>query len=325
MSPLKGHAQGPGASCPWRELRAGPWRTDASPGSRQREATDLTLRGGRSRVRGPASPAGRFSFRGRGGCASESEDSGFRRPGPVCRQCRRLSSLCLSASLLALGDAVHLLWVVLGRVSTPRDVAKGSRVLPAERCLPCLLRKPWPPPAMRQEAGRAGGRRAASSVAAGDVWPWLSHTPDQLCGPSCPSPCLGLLTGVVSCGAGGEQTAGGHSVRAMSPCPVERLQPSAFLLFCHLVAWGRASRHLGRLSVAAGSRSVQDSFSFESVFLCLRHSSGTVEPPASLCPLWAAPGHLERPGLVTGLEALSRGIGVITSHLTALEAEAPRA
>lgn len=110
------------------------------------------------RVRGPASPAGWFSFWGRGGCASESKDSGFRRPGPVCRQCRRLSSLCLSASLLALGDAVHLLWVVLGRVSTPRDVAKGSRVLPAEGCLPCLLRKPWPPPAMRQEAGRAGGR-----------------------------------------------------------------------------------------------------------------------------------------------------------------------
>lgn len=73
MSPLKGHVQGPGASCPRWEPGAGPWRTDASPGSRRMEAADLASRGGRVRVRGPASPAGWFLFRGPGGCASESE------------------------------------------------------------------------------------------------------------------------------------------------------------------------------------------------------------------------------------------------------------
>lgn len=121
------------------------------------------------------------------------------------------------------------------------------------------------------------------------------------------------LTVVVS-GVGGEQTAGGHRVRATSPRPVERLQPSAFLLFCHLGAWGRASRHLGCLSVAV--------------------SCSRVCPSASDMPR-ARRSHLPHCGCSGLLPAEARinhraggtlpGIGVVTTHLTALEAEAPRA
>lgn len=142
MSPPEGHAQGPGAPGPWREPRAGQWRTDASPGSRRRGPQTSPSAAAACacavRLSGRMVPvSGTWRV-----CERIRVDPGFRRRGPVCHRCQRLSPLCP----VALGDAVHLLWVVLERVSALCDVAKGSRVLPAERCLPCRRREPWPPP-----------------------------------------------------------------------------------------------------------------------------------------------------------------------------------
>lgn len=67
-------------------------------------------------------------------------------------------SLRPSASLIRLGDAIHLLWVVLGPESTLLEAAEGSGVWPTELCPPWLLGgSPGHLPAMGQETGGAGG------------------------------------------------------------------------------------------------------------------------------------------------------------------------
>lgn len=291
MSPPEGHAQGPGAPGPWREPRAGQWRTDASPGSRRRGPQTSPSAAAACacavRLSGRMVPvSGTWRL-----CERIRVDPGFRGRGPVCHRCQRLSPLCL----VALGDAVHLLWVVLERVSALCDVAKGSRVLPAERCLPCRRREPWPPPpCVREQVLQVAVEQHAVCCCRGPVAAAQPH-PGQLCGLPCPSPCPGLADGRLLLRGGRGAEGGRPQCQGHVPltCAGGRLQPSAF------GGRGGAGRHRGCLSVATGgdpSRAV----SCSRVPLCPRHSSGTMEPPASLCPLWAAPRRLARPGLVAG-------------------------
>lgn len=308
MSPPEGHAQGLGAPGPWREPRAGQWRTDASPGSRRR--------GPQTSPSAAAACACAVRLSGRmvavSGtwrlCERIRVDPGFRGRGPVCHRCQRLSPLCP----VALGDAVHLLWVVLERVSALCDVAKGSRVLPAERCLPCRRREPWPPPpCVREQVLQVAVEQHAVCCCRGPVAAAQPH-PGQLCGLPCPSLCPGLADGCLLLRGGRGAEGGRPQCQGHVPltCAGGRLQPSAF------GGPGRCRPAPGLPVRGHRRRSVQGGFLFESAPLpptFLGHDGATcLAVPALGCSPLPGTARISR-----RTEALSRGVGVVPTRLTA--------
>lgn len=248
-------------------------------------------------------------------CERIRVDPGFRGRGPVCHRCQRLSPLCP----VALGDAVHLLWVVLERVSALCDVAKGSRVLPAERCLPCRRREPWPPPpCVREQVLQVAVEQHAVCCCRGPVAAAQPH-PGQLCGPPCPSPCPGLADGRLLLRGGRGAEGGRPQCQGHVPltCAGGRLQPSAF------GGPGRCRPAPGLPVRGHRRRSVQGSFLFESAPLpptFLGHDGATcLAVPALGCS--PPPGTARISRRTGGTQPWGRSC---PHPLDSLESEAPR-